>query len=76
MYLKRRIFLGQLKGFNSCPEVFKLYSFLDMMTASGSKSRKYILSDSLGKEVIQLNLEKKLKSRLLDLNLGDESPEQ
>lgn len=69
-------FLGQLKGFNACPEVFKLYSFLDMMTTSGSQSRKYILSDSLGKEVIQLNLEKKLKSSLLDLNLGDETPEQ
>ena len=68
-------FLGQLKSYRSSPEVFKLYSFLDMMKEAGSKSRKYVLAENFGQEVLILNLEKKMKSSLLDLNLGD-NPEE
>ncbi len=68
-------FLGQLKSYRSSPEVFKLYSFLDMMKEAGSKSRKYVLAENFGQEVLILNLEKKMKSSLLDLNLGDEPEE-
>ena len=68
-------FLGQLKSYRSSPEVFKLYSFLDMMKEAGSKSRKYVLAENFGQEVLILNLEKKIKSSLLDLNLGD-NPEE
>ena len=68
-------FLGQLKSYRSSPEVFKLYSFLDMMKEAGSKSRKYVLAENFGQEVLILNLEKKIKSSLLDLNLGDNPDE-
>ncbi|MBR6057712.1 MAG: hypothetical protein IKP58_06040 [Victivallales bacterium] len=69
-------FLGQLKSYESSPDVFKLYSFLDVMKEAGQKSRKYVLAENFGKEVLILNLEKKIKSSLLDLNLGDEKEQQ
>ena len=53
-----------------------MYSFLDVMKEAGQKSRKYVLAENFGKEVLILNLEKKIKSSLLDLNLGDEKEQQ
>ena len=69
-------FLGQLKSYQSSPDVFKLYSFLNVMKEAGAKSRKYVLAENFGQEVLILNLEKKMKSSLLDLNLGDNPDEK
>lgn len=62
-------FLSQLKAYQASPELFVLSSYLDVMVEEGSKARKYILASSDVNEVLILNLEKKLKSSLLDLNI-------
>jgi len=64
-------FLSQLKGYHASPELFVLSSYLDVMVHEGSHARKYILASNIDQEVLILNLEKKLKSSLLDLNMGN-----
>lgn len=67
-------FLSQLKGFHASPELFVLSSYLDVMANEGRRARKYIVTGQHAKEVIILNLEKKMRSSLLDLNLSPEAP--
>ena len=69
-------FLSQLRGYNASPRIFMLNSFLDVMTGEAAKARKYILAGNGGREVLNINLEKKITSGLLDLNLSDEEPEK
>lgn len=65
-------FLKQLKGFQASPELFTLGAYLDVFLEEGKHARKYVLAgDAKMNEVLILNLEKKLKSSLLDLNLGN-----
>ena len=66
-------FLSQLKSYQASPDLFILSSYLDVMVNQTRNTRKYVLASSKdkGQEVIILNLEKKLKSSLLDLNLGN-----
>jgi membrane protease subunit HflK len=61
----------QLKSYNASPELFKLDSFLGVLDESGQKVRKYVLTNEQNREVLILNLEKKLRSSLLDLNLDN-----
>jgi membrane protease subunit HflK len=63
-------FLRQLKSYEAEPSLFKLNSFLDVMATDGAPARKYILTNKDNREVLILNLEKKLRSSLLDLNLS------
>ena len=65
-------FESQLLGYTASPKIFKLYTFLDVLTNDAANVRKYIIASSASKEVINLNLEKKLKSSLLDLNLDSD----
>lgn len=67
-------FLRQLKGYEAEPSLFKLNSFLDVMATAGAPARKYILTNKENREVLVLNLEKKLRSSLLDLNLPSGNP--
>jgi len=62
-------FLSQLKAYSASPELFVLSTYLDVMSKEGQNARKYIVCNQENKEVLILNLEKKLKSSLLDLNL-------
>ena len=64
-------FESQLMSYNASPAIFKLNSYLELLSGSSS-ARKYILATASAKEVLELNLEKKLNASLLDLNLGDE----
>ncbi|HPY90488.1 MAG TPA: hypothetical protein PLE92_01970 [Lentisphaeria bacterium] len=63
-------FLRQLKSYEAEPSLFKLNSFLDVMATDGAPARKYILTNKDNREVLIFNLEKKLRSSLLDLNLS------
>lgn len=67
-------FLRQLKSYQAAPELFKLNSFLEVMATSGGTTRKYIMTNQNIHEVLTLNLEKKLRSSLLDLNLPPMEP--
>ena len=59
---------------NASPKIFMLNSFLEVLTTEAKDTRKYILAGNGGKEVLNINLEKKLTTGLLDLDLsGDES---
>ncbi len=62
-------FERQLKSYNASPQLFKLDSFLNVLNDSGRQTRKYVLTNEQNREVVILNLEKKLRSSLLDLNL-------
>lgn len=62
-------FERQLKSYNASPRLFKLDSFLNVLNESGQQARKYVLTNERTREVLILNLEKKLRSSLLDLNL-------
>jgi len=62
-------FESQLLGYQASPKLFMLDSFLNVLHESGSQTRKYVLTTSDNREVFILNLEKKLRSSLLDLNL-------
>ena len=64
-------FLSQLKGYEAAPELYVLSTYLDVLLNEGRDVRKYILTGGMSREVLILNLEKKLKSSLLDLNLGN-----
>lgn len=64
-------FLSQLKGYEAAPQLYVLSTYLDVLLNEGRHTRKYILSGGMSQEVLILNLEKKLKSSLLDLNLGN-----
>lgn len=66
-------FVRQLKSYNASPELFKLDSFLNVLNEAGGKARKYILTNDQNREVVILNLEKKLRSSLLDLNVDSTS---
>jgi len=71
-------FESQLLGYNAAPRIFKLNTFLEVLNNEASNVRKYVIASSASKEVVNLNLEKKLKSSLLDLNLdsSDETPNE
>ena len=62
-------FERQLKSYDASPQLFKLDSFLNVLNESGRQTRKYVLTNEQNREVVILNLEKKLRSSLLDLNL-------
>jgi regulator of protease activity HflC (stomatin/prohibitin superfamily) len=64
-------FLSQLKSYEASSELYVLSTYLDVLLNEGRHARKYILTGGMAQEVLILNLEKKLKSSLLDLNLGN-----
>ena len=64
-------FLSQLKGYQASPELYMLSTYLDVLLSEGRAARKYILTGGMSQEVLILNLEKKLRSSLLDLNLSN-----
>ncbi|MDD4097370.1 MAG: hypothetical protein PHC30_01240 [Lentisphaeria bacterium] len=67
-------FRSQLLSYQAEPSLFKLNSFLEVMATAGAPARKYILANQDNREVLILNLEKRLRSSLLDLNLPSGNP--
>ncbi len=67
-------FESQLKSYSASPDLFKLNSYLELLSNNTGGARKYVIASGAAKEVLNLNLEKKLNASLLDLNLGEETP--
>ncbi|MBN2643557.1 MAG: protease modulator HflK, partial [Victivallales bacterium] len=64
-------FTKQLLSYQILPNLFKLRTYLDMLEQDGGKARKYIFSNSLSREVYEINLEEKTRLDLLDADLGN-----
>ena len=63
-------FEKQLVAYQAAPQLYVLYTFLDMLENEGGAARKYIVALDKSQEVFVINLEKKLRPDLLDLDLG------
>ena len=61
-------FRKQLLAYHASPELFTLYSYLDMLETNTKDIRKYVVAVT-GREVIQVDLAKKLRPDLLDLDV-------
>lgn len=65
-------FEKQLMAYDASPDVFLLRSFLDVLENEGAATRKYVVATSKGSEVIVVDLQKKLRPDLLDIDLAGE----
>lgn len=64
-------FQGQIKGYESAPEIYKQIQWLKMIEEVLEKSRKYVvLTDDKDTEVYIIDLLEKLTTSLYDLDLG------
>jgi modulator of FtsH protease HflK len=63
------LFTNQILAFRAAPEVYAQRAYLQTLVRSGGDSRKYILATTNAHEVIQFNLEDKLRPDLLDISL-------
>jgi regulator of protease activity HflC (stomatin/prohibitin superfamily) len=63
-------FAMQLKAYSASPEMFSLNAYLEIFQNEGRNVRKYILGGETGRKVYILNLEKKLRPDLLDLDFS------
>lgn len=66
-------FEKQLIAYKAAPRLYVLYTFLDMLENEGNAARKYVVALDKSQEVFVINLEKKLRPDLLDLDLGQEA---
>ena len=64
-------FRGQLQCYQASPKPYMLYSYYEVFEESALKTRKYVVAGDNPDEVLWLNLERKVKSGLLDLDLGN-----
>lgn len=63
-------FEKQLNSYRVAPQLYVLYSFLDVLESEGKGVRKFVVAADQGQEVLVFNLEKKARPDLLDLDLG------
>jgi regulator of protease activity HflC (stomatin/prohibitin superfamily) len=63
----------QLLAYRASPELFMLYSYLDVLETGTRDTRKYIIAAE-GHEVIQVDLQKKLRPDLLDVEIPAKDP--
>lgn len=59
-------FTKQLLGYRNCPQVFILYSLLDVMENEGNQARKFVVAANSSRQVYILDLLDKLTSGLAD----------
>lgn len=64
-------FTKQLLSYQILPNLFKLRTYLDLLEQDGGKARKYIFSNSMSREIYEINLEEKTRLDLLDADLGN-----
>jgi len=63
-------FEKQMAAYRASPALFRLNSFLDLLETAAPRLRQFVVATGAnGSEVTILNLEKKLRPDLLDLNL-------
>ena len=63
----------QMSAFNAAPSVYKTRSKLDAFQRATKGVRKYILSDPENRDIINLELQDKLRSDLLDVTVEPEN---
>ena len=63
----------QMSAFNAAPSVYKTRSKLDAFQRATKGVRKYILSDPENRDIINLELQDKLRSDLLDVTVDPEN---
>ncbi len=64
-------YAGQVLCYNASPKQYMLNSYYDAFEERGSLVRKYVVTGNASNEVLWLNLERKAKNALLDLNLSE-----
>ncbi len=64
----------QVLAYRASPELFMLYSYLDVMETGTRDTRKYVVATE-GREVIQVDLQKKLRPDLMDVEIPTKEPE-
>lgn len=69
-------FTNQLQSFLASPSVFKTRSYLQSLLEGGKKSRKYILSVTNAEDVLQIDLQDKLRPDLLDVPVEVRRPSE
>ncbi len=62
-------FTNQLNAFEASPGVYKLRTYLDTVGRAVGPARKYIIVPTNTQEVVQFNLEDKIRQDLLDVTL-------
>lgn len=65
-------FPSQLKCYLAAPRQYILNNYYDVLEKEGSAVRKYVVTGKRKDEVLWLNLERKARNGLLDLNLNAE----
>lgn len=64
-------FIKQMQSYTASPELYVLFTFLDLLENDAKDVRKYVVASDNSHEVLILNLEKKIRPDLLDLDVGD-----
>ncbi len=64
-------YAGQILCYKAAPKQYMLNSYFDAMEIGGSQARKFVVTGNADNEVLWLNLERKVRSGLLDLNLSE-----
>jgi regulator of protease activity HflC (stomatin/prohibitin superfamily) len=63
------LFTNQMVAFHTAPSVYALNAYLRTLTRGGQAARKYILATTNTSEIIQFNLEDKIREDLLNIPL-------
>mgnify|MGYP003325642326 CR=1 FL=1 len=66
-------FANQINAFQSAPSVYKTRMKLETFMESTAGSRKYILSDPANRDVINLELQDKLRQDLLNVTVEQDN---
>ena len=64
-------YAGQVLCYQAAPRQYMLNSYYDVFEQEGSLVRKFVVTGAAANEVLWLNLERKVKNNLLDLNLSE-----
>jgi regulator of protease activity HflC (stomatin/prohibitin superfamily) len=63
-------FTNQIAAYVASPEVFRTRTYLQTLVRGGATTRKYIIAPTNTSDVIQLNLEERVRPELLNLRVG------
>jgi hypothetical protein len=63
-------FTNQIAAYVASPEVFRTRTYLQTLVRGGATTRKCIIAPTNTSDVIQLNLEERVRPELLNLRVG------
>ncbi len=64
-------YAGQLLCYRAAPRQYMLNSYYDVFLSEGDAVRKFVITGNAADQVLWLNLDRKVKNGLLDLNLSE-----